>query len=104
MLSGNCYCGDVAIQVDAEPVGGVICSCVTCQKVNSRETGFPTIADPVSVQLHSSHSYNIQSEISKLTVTKGTPKVYNDTKTDSGKGIARYMLRSSFPLISRSRS
>lgn len=39
--------------------------------------------------MHSSESLNLKTEVDKVKITKGTPKVYDDNKTDSGKGIKR---------------
>ncbi|KAM0750046.1 hypothetical protein T439DRAFT_326918 [Meredithblackwellia eburnea MCA 4105] len=75
-FKGSCYCGEIEVQLDEDEKavlgGGILCHCRTCQK------------------LHTENSYNLQSEESKFKVTKGTPKMYSDRKTDSGKAIHRY--------------
>lgn len=46
---------------------GVTCHCRTCQK------------------LHTSASYNAKSETGKVHVSKGSPRIYDDNKSDSGE-------------------
>lgn len=45
----------------------IICYCKSCR------------------ELHSSESLNLKTEVDKVKVTKGQPKIYRDTKTDSGE-------------------
>ncbi|KAK9894464.1 hypothetical protein P389DRAFT_197757 [Cystobasidium minutum MCA 4210] len=72
-LKGSCYCGEIEYTVDDDgDRTGVACLCRTCQK------------------LHTSASYNAKSEVGKVHVTKGSPKVYDDNKADSNKAIHRY--------------
>ncbi|SCV72592.1 BQ2448_4129 [Microbotryum intermedium] len=70
---GSCYCEAVQFELDEDvsTLNGILCHCRTCQT------------------LHTDRSYNIASSEDKLKVTKGTPKVYDDQKADSGKSIKR---------------
>ncbi|KAL8277975.1 hypothetical protein RQP46_009607 [Phenoliferia psychrophenolica] len=54
---GSCYCGAIEVSLADELDGGVLCHCITCQK------------------LHTQNSYNVQSTLSKLSFPKGTPAV-----------------------------
>ncbi|CAK9782643.1 hypothetical protein CC85DRAFT_300870 [Cutaneotrichosporon oleaginosum] len=70
--SGSCRCGAITIDfLDDSNNDGVVCYCKSCRS------------------LHSSESLNLKTEVDKVKVTKGTPKVYKDSKTDSGKAINR---------------
>ncbi|BEJ12994.1 hypothetical protein CspHIS471_0301680 [Cutaneotrichosporon sp. HIS471] len=70
--SGSCRCGAVTLDfLDDANNAGIVCYCKSCRS------------------LHTSESLNLKTEVDQVKVTKGTPKVYKDTHTDSGKTINR---------------
>ncbi|SCZ92571.1 BZ3500_MvSof-1268-A1-R1_Chr5-2g07989 [Microbotryum saponariae] len=72
-IKARCYCEAVQFELDEDvsALSGIFCHCRTCQKLSN------------------DRSYNITSSEDKLKVTKGTPKVFDDQKADSGKSIKR---------------
>ncbi|KAK4046880.1 hypothetical protein OIV83_005776 [Microbotryomycetes sp. JL201] len=66
----SCYCGEIEFTVEND-LQGTTCQCRSCQK------------------LCTDRSFNVSSTKEGVKVTKGTPKIFVDTKTDSGKAVHR---------------
>ncbi|GMK57936.1 hypothetical protein CspeluHIS016_0407700 [Cutaneotrichosporon spelunceum] len=70
--TGSCRCGNIKLEfLEDGNNDGIVCYCKTCRN------------------LHSSESLNLKTTVDNVKVTKGTPKIYKDQKTDSGNAILR---------------
>lgn len=65
---GGCICGDVRFEVTAPPTRVTICHCRWCQ----RATGSAFMVEPIF-------------DLAALSVTRGTPALYEHRSTGSGK-------------------
>lgn len=72
MNKGQCLCGNIQYEFESEPVVSGICHCKNCQR--QAGSAFSTIAGVLAASF-------------KMT---GTPKLYEDTDTDSGNSVQRF--------------
>ncbi|GMK57939.1 hypothetical protein CspeluHIS016_0407730 [Cutaneotrichosporon spelunceum] len=70
--TGGCYCQAIRYELEDDSAHDFsVCYCEGCKYASS------------------SHSMNLRTDTDKIKVTKGTPKVFLDTKTLSGKPMKR---------------
>lgn len=77
-LTGSCLCGKITytIAADAEPMANVICYCVNCRKATGTHMFNSSVFPLAAFAVTSAPAH--------------TPKVYVDTKTDSGHALERH--------------
>lgn len=72
MTTGQCLCGNITYEFSVEPIMAGVCHCKNCQR--QAGSAFSTL-------------YGIPKADFHMT---GTPRLYQDSATDSGNTVERY--------------
>lgn len=72
-ITGRCLCGDVQYEIRSAPAVTGVCHCKNCQR--QAGSAFSTLAGVPKAD---------------FTFTRGKPKLYADSDTDSGNTVERY--------------
>ncbi len=72
-ITGQCLCGAIKYEFDNPPAMNGVCHCKNCQR--QAGSAFSTLAGVPKAEFR---------------FTSGTPKLYEDSDTDSGNTVQRY--------------
>ena len=72
-ITGQCLCGDIHYELENTPAMTGVCHCKNCQR--QAGSAFSTLASVPKAE---------------FTITRGDPKLYEDSETRSGDTVARY--------------
>jgi len=72
-ITGSCLCGDIQYELSSAPSISGVCHCKNCQR--QAGSAFSTLAGIPKAEFR---------------FTKGEPKLYQDSDTDSGNTVERY--------------